>query len=71
MTLAASGAHQTATATLRIVEAGNFPSSACGMTTAAGIRVYPPNQRASKIVPFPFGACSHTGPTILAVRVVH
>ena len=71
VTLAASGAHQTATATLRVVEAGNFPPSACGITTAAGIRVYPPNQRASKIVPFPFGACSHTGPTILAVRVVH
>lgn len=70
VTLAASGAHQTATATLRIVEAGNFPSSACGMTTAAGIRVYPPNQTASKVVPFPFSACSHTGPAILQVRVV-
>ena len=70
VTLAASGGRQTAKATLRIVEAGNFPSSACGMTTAAGIRVYPPNQRASKVVPFPFSACSHTGPTILQVRVV-
>ena len=70
VTLAASGAHQTATATLRIVEAGNFPSSACGMRTAAGIRVYPPNQTASRVVPFPFSACSHTGPAILMVRVV-
>lgn len=70
ITLGASGAHQTATATLRIVEAGNFPSSTCGMTAAAGIRVYPPNQRASKVVPFFFSACSHTGPAILQVRVV-
>ena len=70
VTLAASGSHQTATATLRVVEAGNFPPSACGITTAAGIRVYPPNQTASKVVPFPFSACSHTGPAILRVRVV-
>ena len=70
VTLTASGAHQSATATLRIVEAGNFPGAACGMTTAAGIRVYPPNQTASKVVPFPFSACSHTGPVILRVRVV-
>jgi hypothetical protein len=68
--LGASGPHQTATATLRIVEAGNFPSGACGITTAAGIRVYPPNQTASKIVPFPFSACSRSGPQILKVRVV-
>jgi len=70
VTLTTSGAHQTATATLRIVDAGNFGSSVCGMTTAAGIRVYPPNQTASKVVPFPFSACSHTGPAILKVRVV-
>jgi len=70
VTLTASGAHQTATATLRIVEAGNFPGSACAITTAAGIRVYPPNQTASKVVPFPFSACSHAGPVILTVRVV-
>ena len=44
MTLAPRAERQTATATLRIVEAGNFPPSACGTMTAAGIRVYPPNQ---------------------------
>ena len=71
VTLSAAGAHQTATATLRIVQAGNFPAATCAITTAAGIRVYPPNQTASKVVPFPFSACSHTGPVILTVRVVH
>jgi hypothetical protein len=60
----------TAKATLGIVEAGNFPSSKCGQTTAAGLRVYPPNQTASKIVPSPFAACSHTGPIFLTVRAV-
>jgi hypothetical protein len=62
--------HHTATATLGIVEAGNFPASKCGPTTAAGLRVYPPNQTASKIVPFPFAACSHKGPVFLKVRTV-
>jgi hypothetical protein len=60
----------TATATLRIVQAGNFPARTCRMTTAAGLRVYPPNQRASKVVPFPFDACSRRGPIFLSVRAV-
>src|SRR5438477_2041615 len=42
----------TATATLQIVEAGNFSPSACHQVTAAGLRVFPPNQTASKVVPF-------------------
>ena len=60
----------TKTATLRVVEAGNFPSAQCHMTEAAGLRVYPPSQTASKLVPFPFYACKHTGPVVLMVRVV-
>jgi len=65
-----TGTRATATATLRIVEAGNFPASSCGPVVAAGLRVYPPNQRASKVVPFPFGACSHSGNGVLSVRAV-
>jgi hypothetical protein len=64
----ASGA--SATAVLRIVEAGNFPSSTCHLVTAAWLRVFPPNLTASKVVPFPFDACSHTGPVYLQVRAV-
>jgi Domain of unknown function (DUF4232) len=60
----------TASATLGIVEAGNFPSSKCAPVTAAGLRIYPPNQTASKIIPFPFRACSHQGPIFLKVKVV-
>ena len=60
----------TAKAVLQITEAGNFPSSACAQTTAAGLRVYPPNQTAAKIVPFPFGACSRSGPVYLHIASV-
>jgi Protein of unknown function (DUF4232) len=60
----------TATAVLRVVEAGNFPSSTCHIKSAAGVRVYPPNQKASKVVPFPFSACSAKGPAILRVQAV-
>jgi hypothetical protein len=60
----------TAVGTLQITEAGNYPPSACRSKAAAGLLVYPPNQTASKIVPFPFQACSKKGPVILHVEAV-
>jgi hypothetical protein len=33
------------------------PGPHCGQVTAAGLRVYPPNQFTSKVIPFPIGAC--------------
>jgi Protein of unknown function (DUF4232) len=30
-------------------------------TLAAGLRVYPPNQFASKVIPFPIAACTRSG----------
>jgi hypothetical protein len=59
----------TATVVLQIVDVSNFPPADCSPTTAAGLRVYPPNQRAAKIVPYPFGACARPGPTFLSVEV--
>lgn len=56
--------------TLRIVDVLNFPTSSCRPTTAAGLRVYPPGQTASKVVPFPFKACSRTGTVYLNVGPV-
>jgi hypothetical protein len=53
---------------LGIVDVGNFPSSRCHSMIAAGLRVYPPNQTASRIVPFPFGACTRAGTTYLTVE---
>jgi Protein of unknown function (DUF4232) len=45
---------------LAIVNAGNFPTSKCGPADAAGVRVTPPNGTASRVVPFPFKACTKT-----------
>ncbi len=59
-----------ATAVLRITEAGNYPAPLCSEVTAAGLRVYPPGQTSSRLVPFPFQACSQTGPAVLSVRAV-
>jgi Domain of unknown function (DUF4232) len=59
-----------ATAVLRIVEAGNYPRATCRPVSAAGIRVYPPNDTASKLVPFPFQACSRKGPSYLQIETV-
>jgi hypothetical protein len=60
----------TATAVLRIVDAANFTASACHEVTAAGLRVYPPGETRSKVVPFPFKTCSLAGPGDLSVRAV-
>jgi Domain of unknown function (DUF4232) len=60
----------TATAVLRIVDAGNFSASSCGEVTAAGLRVVAPNATRSKAIPFPFAACSRPGPIFLTVQAV-
>jgi hypothetical protein len=60
----------TATSTLRITDVGNFPAASCPQMAAAGLRVYPPNQKASKVVPFPFSACGKTGETFLQVSAL-
>jgi hypothetical protein len=64
------GNGKTVKAVLQIVDAGNFPRSSCHQVTAAGLRVFPPNQTRAKTVPFPFGACSRRGPMYLVVRPV-
>ena len=62
---------KTATAVLGIVDTGVFSPSACRPVTAAGLRVFPPNQTRSKLVPFPFRTCSRRhGPASLNVRAV-
>lgn len=55
---------------LRIVNVGNYTPSSCHMTMAAGLRVYAPNQTLSKIIPFPFSACSRSGNLYLSVGPV-
>ena len=60
----------TASAQLRIVNAGNFSPSACHPVTAAGLRVTPPGQSRSKLVPLPFATCSNAVQHTLSVAVV-
>ena len=48
----------TATAVLAVTDVYNYPASVCHRVTAAGLRVIPPNQFTSKLVPYPVGACS-------------
>ena len=60
----------TATEVLRIVDVSLFTPSACRPVTAAGLRVYPPNQTASKVIPFPFRACSRSGLGYLSVQAI-
>ena len=64
------GRGKTVTALLQVVDAGNYPRTACHPVTAAGLRIYPPNQTRSKIVPFPLPVCSKTAPRILIVGPV-
>jgi hypothetical protein len=65
----------TATAKLTIADTGDFglqcfsrtpqPGRPGTLPTAAGLRVYPPNQTAAKVIPYPLQACAHNGPVWL------
>jgi hypothetical protein len=60
----------TAMALLQIANVGVYPRASCRPTTAAGLRVYPPDDTASRIAPFPFLACARAGPAYLHVHPV-
>ena len=65
------GPGATAHVVLQVVDVYNYPTSTCEPTEAYGLRVYPPNQTASVVLPFAFEACSKTGPTYLGVDPVN
>ena len=52
-----------------VVTNGGGPQP-CDPVTAAGVRVYPPDQTASKIVPFPLKACTRSGLVYMGVTPV-
>jgi hypothetical protein len=54
---------------VQINQVGVFPAGACKPVTAAGFRVYPPGSTSSRIVPFPFRACTGSA-AYLHVRAV-
>jgi hypothetical protein len=59
-----------ASALIRVAEAGNFSPSDCHPVMAAGFRVSPPGQKGSRFVPFPFEACAKVGHSNLSVQAV-
>lgn len=61
---------RTATALLRIVDTGVLTAASCRPATLAGLRVFPPNQIAAKLIPYPFSGCSARGATYLSIRAV-
>ena len=60
----------TAFAVLHIAVASVFPPSGCGQTMAAALRIHAPGQVTSKVVPFPFPACSRSGPAYLQIEAM-
>jgi Protein of unknown function (DUF4232) len=70
----------TASSKLQIADTGNFgtpcfvrqpaPGHPGILPTAAGLRVYPPNQTAATVVPYPLRACAHTGPVYISASPV-
>ncbi|MGA2166171.1 MAG: DUF4232 domain-containing protein [Solirubrobacteraceae bacterium] len=58
-----------ATALVHVVDVGALPSS-CRPAAAAGFRVYPPGESASKVVPYPFRTCSNARESVMWVRAL-
>jgi hypothetical protein len=58
-----------ATAIVHVVDVGALPSS-CRPTAAAGFRVYPPGESASKVVPYPFRTCANARESAISVRAL-
>jgi len=59
---------ESATAIVRIIDVGALPG--CRPVVAAGLRVYPPGQTRSKVIPFPFETCTRGGRSSLLVQAV-
>ena len=53
---------------LQVSMAGNYPASSCGMTKVPGLRVYPPNQKASLYVTSQQEACSNSSTVVMDVE---
>jgi hypothetical protein len=66
----ASAQNTTAVALVKITDVANYPAATCKPVTAAGLRVYAPGQKSSTVIPYPFRACSKSGPTYLSVETV-
>ncbi|MCI1832466.1 MAG: DUF4232 domain-containing protein [Bifidobacterium sp.] len=62
---------QSASATLRIVQAGNFDSATCSPTSTDAIRVYPPDQKAFlTIATTDYTGCASTAVKLLTISAL-
>lgn len=59
-----------ASATLGVANAENYPATACKPTTAAKLKVYPPNQTQSAELPFTVTGCAVSATHQLSVTAV-
>jgi hypothetical protein len=59
-----------ASALLTIVDAQNYPAGTCGLTTASGILVYPPNLTKSVGIPYNGFTCVNAKDHVLSVNAV-
>ena len=67
ITIAAGG---TANANMRLTDVFNFPPNVCKPTTAAQLRVYPPNSKTALTAFFSVSVCAKKGPIYLHVQRV-
>lgn len=53
-------------ARVQLVEAANYDAAKCGFTTVVGLRVYPPDQTQSVVVPFYGDGCTHASVKLMS-----
>ena len=59
-----------ASVTLRVVDALNFPTSACQPVATTWLQIYPPNQYGALYVPYKSTGCADSATHILTIGVV-
>ena len=64
------GPGQTASALLRIVEAGNYAPGTCSPTATTSIQIYPPNQTTPIYLGYKSTGCASSSVNLLSVSVV-
>lgn len=69
-TLVTLPVHGAANALLRVVDALNFPTSACAPVPSTELQVYPPNQKAALFVSYTSTACSNSATKLLTIGAV-
>jgi hypothetical protein len=64
------GAGQSANATLRIVEAGNYPTATCKPTATSFLQIFPPGQTTPIYLAYKSTGCASSSVNLLSVSVL-